>query len=69
MESHAVQYVFVAIFLLFSVGYAVYRVRKAIKQANDPCSGCAGCVLRDQKRKQLVKQQEKGEKPPCFKKK
>ncbi|MCR5131698.1 MAG: FeoB-associated Cys-rich membrane protein [Prevotella sp.] len=69
MEAQTIQYVLVAVFLLLSVGYAVYRIRKAILQADDPCAGCAGCVLREQRRKQVAEQQKKHEKPACFKKK
>ena len=66
------QFILVAIVLLLSVGYAVWRIRKAVSEADDPCAGCAGCILREQQRKQVRQQhktKEKAEKPPCYTKK
>ena len=66
------QFFLVAIVLLLSVGYAVWRIRKAVSEADDPCAGCAGCILREQQRKQVRQQhktKEKAEKPPCYTKK
>ena len=45
------QEIIVAIILLLSVGYAVYRVYKSIRQAGDPCYGCKGCALHEQMKK------------------
>ena len=66
------QFILVALVLLLSVGYAVWRIRKAVSEADDPCAGCAGCILREQQRKQVRQQhktKEKAEKPPCYTKK
>lgn len=34
-----------------AVGYACWRISKAISTAQDPCAGCAGCPLKDAKSK------------------
>ena len=45
------QEIVIAIILLLCVGYAAYRIYRAVKRANDPCYGCEGCALRDQMKK------------------
>ena len=44
------QTILVALALLASVGYALYRVRQAWKTEADPCDGCSGCALKDMKK-------------------
>ena len=36
--------------LTAAVGYAAWRIYKAIRRNNDPCYGCIGCELKDMKR-------------------
>lgn len=61
-----VQIIIVSIIILVAVLYAGYLIVQAIKNANDPCAGCAGCSLHDQ----LVKKRKEGmKKPICFNKK
>ncbi|HRN16285.1 MAG TPA: FeoB-associated Cys-rich membrane protein, partial [Xylanibacter oryzae] len=51
-----IQIIIVSIVILAAVFYASYLIVQAIKNANDPCSGCAGCALHDQ----LIKKRKDG---------
>ncbi|MBR5350644.1 MAG: FeoB-associated Cys-rich membrane protein [Prevotella sp.] len=55
----SIQYLIIIIVLAMAIGYAAWRIYLAIRHANDPCYGCAGCALKDIKRHQL------GKKTPC----
>lgn len=62
-----IQYVIIGITVTVAVLYAVMRVYAAVKAASDPCHGCVGCALREQKKK-AAKAGESG-KMECFNKK
>ena len=50
MFAYILQISLVLVIVALSVGYALWRIRKSVKANSDPCAGCAGCALRDQKR-------------------
>lgn len=41
----------VFIIIGLSIGYAGWRVYRALTAKNDPCAGCSGCALSAQMRK------------------
>ncbi|MBO5627078.1 MAG: FeoB-associated Cys-rich membrane protein [Prevotella sp.] len=41
------QYVIVAALLALAVGYAAWRIYRALRAAGDPCYGCEGCLLKE----------------------
>ena len=40
-----IQYLIVTVILAIAVGYAAWRIYRALRMANDPCYGCEGCEL------------------------
>ncbi|MBP5569801.1 MAG: FeoB-associated Cys-rich membrane protein [Prevotella sp.] len=69
-----IQYLIVAILLAVAVMYAVWRIYRALRAANDPCYGCEGCQLkeiRDAQRKKELGHSLFGnrQKAPCGEKK
>ena len=53
--------VLVIVIVAFSVGYALWHIRKSFKYATDPCHGCTGCVLKDQRNKKEGCEKKKNE--------
>nr|WP_315346823.1 FeoB-associated Cys-rich membrane protein [Hoylesella enoeca] len=42
------QYVIIALVITACLFYTAHRLRRTIRSAGDPCSGCPGCALHDQ---------------------
>ncbi len=40
-----------------AIGYALWRAHQTIRRANNPCYGCSGCALKEQK--QVLKKKKK----------
>ena len=45
------QLLLVGLVVAASAVYAGWRFYEAIRQTDDPCKGCQGCALREEKRK------------------
>ncbi len=50
MFAYIFQISLVIVVVALSVGYALWRIRKSVKANSDPCAGCTGCALRNQKK-------------------
>lgn len=69
-----IQYIIVAVMLALAVGYAAWRIYRALRAAGDPCYGCEGCQLKElrdarRKGKSRVSAFGKRQKAPCREKK
>jgi len=64
-EEMTVQYIIIGIVLAASLCYAVYRIREAVRRANNHCYSCVGCPLSPQQRKKKTAGRRK---PECFEK-
>jgi len=49
----------VMIVLAIAVGYAGWRLRKALTAASDPCADCPGCALKEEKRRKEACERKK----------
>ena len=58
-----IQYLIVTVILAIAVGYAAWRIYRALRTANDPCYGCEGCELKELRKTALHKNK------PCEEKK
>jgi hypothetical protein len=52
------QEIIVVIVLLAAMSYGGWRIYKVFLNAGDPCSGCAGCPLKGQKKAQKKKKED-----------
>ena len=46
---------FVLLLVAAAIAYAAWRVIQAVKAAGDPCRGCAGCALKDARKRNSSK--------------
>ena len=60
------QYCVIIIVLVMAVGYAGWRLRQRLRDADNPCCGCSGCEGCEMK-KQLCEKKKEQEKFCCFK--
>ena len=52
------QELLVFIVLLAAVGYGGWRIYRVFQKSEDPCCGCDGCTLKEQKQAQMQKKRD-----------
>lgn len=41
------QYIIIGVILALAVAYAVYKIKTAVDNSDNPCKRCDGCAFRD----------------------
>ncbi len=44
------QFIIIFIVLACAIGYAAWRIYKALSAPPNPCAGCQGCALKDRRK-------------------